>query len=743
MRACPLLLLLLACSDGEEPVDTEPVEAVPPAGPDILLVTIDTLRADRVGAYGDPLAQTPAMDGLAAEGALFRQAHAVTPLTLPSHASLLTGLYPVHHGLRDNAGFRLAPEVPTLAEALQGGGYQTAAFVSAFVLDSAWGLDQGFVVYRDPFHPEEVAASGAFGEVELPAAEVVNAARAWWRQAEGQGPRFAWVHLYDPHTPWRARPDWEGDPYRGEVAYADGEVGKLLAEVGPDTLVALTSDHGEGLWTEGEREHGVLLNPHITRVPFLLRPPGGLSGAEAPAPPETAPVLASGEAAWPLQRPEGADPDLVLDPVPDAPRAARVVDTPVSGVDLAPTLADYAGVELPQVDGRSLRAAVDGGPGASLPVLPVYAETWFPWFHLGWSSLHAVQDDQHRLEVGGRTEQIALQPAAREAAPAPALEEALTRLKGALDPRPGEVDETTAAALQALGYLTESSPQPAAGAAASQERPDPRDRVGVLAELQAASQLAPLGRLRALEDLLIREPDMADAAIERANTLAELGELDAAWEATEEILARWPDHPLALNNAGVLARQRGELDVALQLAERMRTLNPADARAWRLEAAVRVDQEDAAGVIEATKAGLAVAPEDPNLHYLRALAEVQVGDPALALVHLEAARNSGSRAGDIDLWLGVAHERSGDIDAAVKAYDTATRTMPGDARPWAMAGWMLYQADRCEEALPFLVNVARRGAANDPQIRQALSACQQQQQQRQGAGQTPGILPGG
>ena len=264
-----LLLLTIACTPA--PIPPPPVAAT--ARPDILLVTIDTLRADRVGAYGDPLAKTPTLDGLAADAALFRQAHSVTPLTLPSHASMLTGRYPVHHGLRDNGGFRLEDAVPTLATALQDAGYTTGAFVSAFVLDGAWGLDRGFSTYRDPFHPQKVAQVGAFGEVELPSAEVVNAAAAWWREAEA--PRFAWVHLYDPHTPWREHPDWDGDPYRGEVAFADTLLRRLIELTDNEDLVIVTSDHGEGLWDHGEREHGLLLSPSVTRVPLIVRPPGG------------------------------------------------------------------------------------------------------------------------------------------------------------------------------------------------------------------------------------------------------------------------------------------------------------------------------------------------------------------------------------------------------------------------------------------------------------------------------------
>ena len=712
-----LLALALAC-DPELP---PPSEASLPDDdrPDVLLVTIDTLRADRVGAYGDALAQTPTMDALAAGGVLFRDAHSVTPLTLPSHASILTGRYPVNHGLRDNGGFRLGEDVPTLAEAMQAAGYQTGAFVGAFVLDGAWGLERGFGTYRDPFHPQKVSQVGAFGEVELPSAEVVNAALAWWKTAGRQdGPRFMWVHMYDPHTPWRAHPGWTGDPYRGEVAYADGLLKRLVDATDRDTMVVVTSDHGEGLWDHGEREHGVLLGPSITRVPLLVRPPGGVKGTARVEARNPADVSA---------RPEGVDPALDLDPVPDAPVAARVVEAPVSGVDVAPTIADYADVSLPGVDGRSLRSGLEGG---SFESRSVYAESFFPLFHYGWSSLQMATDGIERLERGTdlRRTSVADDPSGKDPSTVAthALTTELDRWRGEGTPTPGPIPGDQAAALEALGYLTVQVD-------ASGPLPDPRDRIGVLSALQAAEAHAdPRTRQRQLERLVAAHPDMVDARISLSLARAEAGDLSGAWADTQAVLARWPDHPTALSNGGFLARALGEPEEAKRLARRMRTLNPQDPRGYRLEAAVLVEQEDALGVLEVTRAGVAVAPEDPNLHYLLSLAEIQEGDPMVGVTHLEAAREHGSEASDIDLWLGVAHQRAGRIDEAVKHYDTATRTMAGDPRPWAMAGVMLWKAGRCPQARPYLINVARRGGAQDPQIRQGLLDCDPKKKQTGG-----------
>jgi len=705
-----LALLGLGCAGAPEAPVAPPAPAAP-ARPDVLLISVDTLRADRVGAYGDPLARTPTMDALAASGALFRQAHTVTPLTLPAHATLLTGRLPRSHGLRDNAGFRLDAGVPTLAEALRAGGYTTGGFVGAYVLDSAWGLDRGFDIWDDPFHPQDVAEAGAFGEVSRPGAEVVNAALAWWRAAPA--PRFAFVHLYEPHAPWDPPADNPaGDPYRADIARADALLARLLAGVGKEAVVVLVSDHGEGLWDHGEREHGLLLGPSVTRVPLLIRAPAVTPGpAVSPGPTPTVPT----------RRPAGADAGLDLRPVPDAPRARRVVDGPVGLADVAPTIATLAGLDLPGADGADLSPALAGG---AAPARPVVAETFFPLFHYGWAPLTAALDGESRLEVGVHRSLCAwavdpLCAAATVAPPSHALDAAREAGRGAGDPRPGPVAADTAAALAALGYT--ASPAPAAGAPAPTT--DPRDAIGRVARLEAAEALPAAEGLAPLRALLQEDPGLFDAALALSTREAATGDIAAARATLDALLARAPAHPLALANAAALARAAKDAPAALGFARRLQALNPHDPRGWRIEAGLAVDSGDPRAVRRAAEAGLARAPGDPNLHYLAALAEIEAGDPLLAVSHLESARKNGSRATDIDLWLGAATQRAGQIDAARAHYDAAVKSMPGDGRPWAMAGWMLYKAGRCPDAWPYLINVAKRGGAADPKVQEAVRAC--------------------
>ena len=677
----------------------------------MLLVTIDTLRADRVGSYGDSLASTPHLDALAAEGALFREAIATAPLTLPSHASLLTGLYPEGHGLRDNGGFRLGAQVPTLASKLSEQGYRTGAFVSAYVLDAAWGLDRGFERYHAPFHAQDVADAHAFGELEVAGADTVNAALAWLRVVD-ERPSFCWVHLYDPHTPWAEHPGWLGDPYRGEVAFADGLLGRLLGAVDADTLVVVTSDHGEGLWAHGEREHGLLVSRAATRVPLVIRPPGGLQGSQAPA-------VRPGSAAATL-RPVGVDQQLDLSPVPDAPRAAVVVEAPVSGVDVPATIAAYAGLE-PWGDGVSLRPAIEA---RAFERAPVYTETFFPRFHYGWSELAVVQQGRTRLRVGPGLSLIDLvaDPAEVELVSVddhPLLPLALGWL-GAEVPAPGPIVASDAERLAALGYVevVGSIAQPRGAL------DDPRAKVGVLARLHELEAIAdPAGAILGLEALVQEEPELVDARMALALALASAGRIGAALDATMAILEHQPQHTMALSNAAALCRQLHRHEQGVALAQRLQAINPQDPRGYRLEVTFWVDAEQPAEVVRVAEAGLAIEPDDPQLLYLYGLALLFLDRYPPALEALAAAQDAGSRAGDIQLYMGTAHDRLGQVEPAFAAYTAYSRTHPDDLRAVAAAAWMLYQADDCGRAAPLLVNMVERGHRRDPRIREAYDVC--------------------
>src|SRR6185436_6023412 len=296
------------------------------AGLDVLLITIDTLRADALGCYGNAGVETPWIDRLAAGGVRFEQVHAQNVVTLPSHANILSGRYPLDHGVRDNSGFRFPAGVETLATILKRAGYATGAFVSAFPLDSRFGLDRGFDVYDDRLGDPEARA--AFLMPERAGARTVEEARKW-RAAQGTARTFTWIHLYEPHfhyappEPYASR--YAASPYHGEVAYTDSLLGPVLEPLlraGKEgrTLVVFTSDHGEGLGEHGEKTHGIFAYETTLRVPLIL-----------------------------------FAPRLFAPRVP-APR--------VRHVDILPTVLDALGLEVPRdATGRSLLALASGRRG--------------------------------------------------------------------------------------------------------------------------------------------------------------------------------------------------------------------------------------------------------------------------------------------------------------------------------------------------------------------------------------------
>ncbi len=249
----------------------------PTETPDVILITIDTLRADALGFEGNKRVKTPYIDSLAARGTVFTNAHAHNVVTLPSHANILTGLYPYQHGIRDNAGFTLDARHPTLGTMMRQAGYSTAAFVSAFPLDSRFGLNAGFDVYDDKYR--EASNPLDFVVQERPAEETLNAARKWYESARGRK-RFLWIHLYDPHAPYDPpspyREQYRDAPYLGEVAYVDDQLSRFLQPVlesHPNTLLVFTSDHGEALGDHGEQTHGLFAYESTLKVPLIIVDP--------------------------------------------------------------------------------------------------------------------------------------------------------------------------------------------------------------------------------------------------------------------------------------------------------------------------------------------------------------------------------------------------------------------------------------------------------------------------------------
>lgn len=417
----------------------------------LLLITIDTLRADRVGAYGDASARTPAIDALAARGAMFTRAFAPAPITLPSHASLMTGRYPAGHGARHN-GMRMDPAVPTLAVSLSRAGFATAAFVAAFPLDRRFGLIEGFQTYSDrmPRGSDGRPANERAGQL------VVDEAVGWVREHRGER-FFLWVHLFEPHAPYGDARTGRPAPvrYGDEIAEADRQVARLVEALGDaraSTMLALTSDHGEAFGEHGEIAHSVFVYDTTLRVPLILAGPA----------------------------------------IPQ-----RAVEATVGLIDVAPTAMALLGAGAFDADG------IDLGPilgGAAPRSRTLYAESFAPLLDFGWSPLRAVRSDDWKFIAAPRPElyHLATDPGESRNAIATGRERAaamqtqVDRYSGTELAFPKTADRETAARLQALGYTS--------GRATGRSRPDPKDR----RELAARIAQVTSGELHgeALEQLL-------------------------------------------------------------------------------------------------------------------------------------------------------------------------------------------------------------------------------------------------
>lgn len=431
-RALPVLTLLLAVACARP---------APPASPvSVLLITVDTLRADRLGVYGDGKARTPAIDGLAGKGVVFERAYTPVPITLPAHVSMMTGLLPPAHGVRGNGSFVLGAGPRTLAESLKASGRKTAAFIGGFPLVRRFGLDRGFDVYDDAMSKEPGLN---YDFAERRAVDVVASARGWL--SANPGPVFVWVHLFDPHAPYDPPPVFRtDDAYRDEIAATDSAIGALLSEWDArpgSTVVALTSDHGEAFGEHGEWSHSLFIYDTTLHVPLIIRGPGFEPG--------------------------------------------RRVPVAVGLSDLAATLVEGSGPDTPVLPGLSLGRALEAGARDR----PLYAETLAPRLDFGWSDLRSWREDGHKWIRAPRPELYALRedPAettnrapeevARARALDAALSKALTATGEASAPRAS--DSESAQRLRSLGYVQ--------GPGGRGSGADPKDKVEVARRIANAS----------------------------------------------------------------------------------------------------------------------------------------------------------------------------------------------------------------------------------------------------------------
>jgi arylsulfatase A-like enzyme/Flp pilus assembly protein TadD len=532
-RAAWLLALALGISGlacGREAGQGAAAAPATGAARDVLLITVDTLRADATGFGGNPRVSTPALDRLAASGRVFPDAHAHSVMTLPSHANILTGRLPFEHGIRDNSGFVLPDDVPTVAEHFAGAGFATAAVVGAFPLDARFGLARGFDLYDDRY--PEGSEINEFRMVERRGDEVVAAGLEWWRRHRDER-RFLWVHLFDPHAPYEPPEPFASRyadaPYLGEVAAVDSFLAPLLEEVLGEgaglALVVFTSDHGEGLGEHGELTHGLFAYESTLRVPLVVRAPG---------------------------------------------RAPGVVETPARHVDIVPTLLDGAGLEVPAgLPGRSLLGE-PAGPG---PVT-TYFEALSSNLTRGWAPLRGVIAGGDKLIVLPIPELYELGNDAAEErnrfAERGDRSRALARLlpdETPWPPRPGAVSAEERSALRSLGYLA------ASGAAKERytEADDPKNLVHLNREIFRFIELFETGRLEeattVAREVVRLRPEMSTGYTHLAQVLLERGRPGEALEALQAGLQRGAVAPDLLRQLALLLAQSGRPQEGVELLE--------------------------------------------------------------------------------------------------------------------------------------------------------------------------------
>jgi arylsulfatase A-like enzyme/Flp pilus assembly protein TadD len=646
-------------------------QAAPRHRPNLLLVTIDTLRADHVGAYGHAAARTPVLDGLARRGARFARAQAAVPLTGPSHATILTGLYPPVHGVRDNVTFTLDASHPTLATLLKATGYDTAAFIGAYPLASDFGFGHGFDVFDQALHPSALGSQGA----ERPANEVADAA-VRWLAARRNRPFFAWVHFYDPHAPYAPPPPFDQafpeQPYDGEIAFTDTQLGRVLDALRPghanDTLVAVAGDHGEGLGEHGEAEHGVLMYESTLRVPLLLAGPGLPAGA--------------------------------------------VVQAPVGLAELLPTLLGLLGVPAPQgLPGRDLGPAMRGTP---FPADALYAETLFGRLACRWATLRGLTEGDWKLIRGARTELFNLaddpgetrdrsqEEAPRAARLAEKLSAAVARMAPGGDharsvPITAEQEER----LRSLGYTGGGG---GGGALDDASLPDPSGRAPVFDRLQKAS-LARSGEAvaRATEEVRViaaGDPGNPYAQFILATLAYQQGDFRLAEQAYARTIELDPDRTGTRGNFAKLLRQTGKLAEAerhyrIAVAQAPDDIEAQVGLADTLTLAARLDEADA--LLEAV---LSREPRHTDAH--RALGRLFLarGRPKDAVAEFE--QGTGGR--DPDGWIELAVAQLAARDRAGARASSDQALAQNAAHPWALAvaGHLLALDGRRGDALALL-----------------------------------------
>ena len=635
-----LLLGFVSCQRAGRNAETAP-RALRPLN--LVVVTIDTLRPDHLGCYGYQKIETPAIDGIARTGVLFENAVTQTPLTPPSHASIFTGLYPTKHHVRNTGGFILPASSTTLAAILQQRGWHTAAFVSSAVLKKLFGFNQGFAVYDDQM-PRPGNSREFLEDPERSAGDTIDRALQWLGTQSGK-PYFLWVHLYDPHMPYRPpepfKQQYRERPYDGEIAYADHELARLLDAVrkkspADKTLIAVLSDHGESLGEHGEYSHGVFLYDATLRIAFLMSGPG----------------------------------------VPAGLRVKQQART----VDFLPTVLELMGSKPPAaVDGASL---VSSFAGKEVPTAVSYAETLYPKINMGWAELRAIRTNRWKYIRAPRPElyDLAQDPAENKnviqsnAAEVQKLEAQLKNVTGSEGAEKVEttpVDQRTMDQLKSLGYLS--------GLAARSydltgRGIDPKDRAGILKLLAVAedpdSHMPEPRRIELLQEALRQDPTNPDLYYQLGGKYEKNGRHAEAMKLYYTALGKGIESGRLHSRIADLYLRAGKKDEAIPEYEKAAQMNPSDVESQTNLATAYLENRRIPDAESVFKWVITTDPGYAAAYNGLGLVAIQRQDAATARTYFEKAVQLDPDQVEAQLNLGLIYKMAGDRTHARQCFET-------------------------------------------------------------------------
>jgi len=653
--AVVLTIALPGCQKAPTGAPEQPPRDLSLPGANVLLITLDTTRADRIGAYGYGLAETPRLDALASDGVLFENTVTPTAFTLPSHSSIMTGLYPPFHGIRLNGGAALADVQTTLAERLAASGYRTGAVVGAFVIDQRWGLNQGFESFNDDF---EVAADQKLdlAGVQRPGDRVVDLGLEWLDQPD-ERPFFAWLHFYDPHIPYdppepyRSKFESVGEYglYDGEIAFADSQVGRLLdwlddRRLAENTVVVVVGDHGESLGDHGEKEHGYYIYDATVKVPLIVRVPGPeFGGIRVPA--------------------------------------------QVRTIDVLPTVLALVGVEAPDpLHGESLVPLILE-PTAEGPEY-AYSESMSVHLQYGWSALYSVRTSSHKFIEAPREElfNLVADPSEsenllqREPDVAEEMRNALEALReeievGAPEIQEADLDQETLGMLAALGYVGGATAAPE-----GEDLSDPKDKihlyesVGYAAHLMTGESYEEAAGV--LEIVLDADPRIPQAKLLLATAYQNTGRIEDAKVVLDDFLKDDPDNMAALITMAKMLSEEGRDDEVMALARRVLAADDRNTQGWELVAGVHMRANDHQSALAPLQKAVEIQPKLTRNRLNLAVANMGIGRLDVAEPMLEAVVAEYPEFPFAHFHLGLLYEGQDRLAAARQAYTEEVELFP-------------------------------------------------------------------